>query len=54
MMPLEALEPTLVAPQGIAQWPAGGRPSRALHALVVSDHLHAYLVVTEQRLRPRA
>jgi hypothetical protein len=53
-MPLEAIEPTLVAPQGIPRWTAGELLSRVLHALVVSEHPYAYLVATEQRLRPRA
>jgi hypothetical protein len=58
MMPLEAIEPTLVAPQVVPRWAAGELLSRMLHAVVVvvvvSEHPYAYLVATEQRLRPRA
>ena len=53
-MPLEVIEPTLVVPQGGPRWPAGALLSSMLHAFVVCEHPYAYLVATEQRLRPRA
>lgn len=56
MMPLEAIGPTLVAPQVMPRWTAGVELlGRMLPAVVVSEHPYAHLVATEpRRVRPRA
>ena len=56
MSPVEAIEPTLLAPGFNLRWSAHLDVFlRVLHALAVSEHPYAYLVATEpQRDRPRA
>ncbi len=55
MIPLEAIEPPLVAPRFRPRWTAGvDLLLRMLHGLTISEHPYAYLVATEQRFRARA
>ena len=56
MIPLEAIEPTLIPPALNPRWTERlDVLLRMLHALTISEHPYAYFVATEpRRVRPLA